>query len=225
MATFAASILSGDRTQLERSLQRAVLAGIDAVHLNVIAADDRPNLTLGHMVCASLRPHCPVPMAVLLGVPATEALIDRFAEAGADTVLIHPAGAERLAGLLRHIRRAGCRAGLALDPVESVDALAPVLDEVDIVHLSLAAPAPAPRRYLASQLTKLGQVRQLLDGAGRRVPLQVDGDVRVDNIRAIAEAGADAFVVGRALFGPGDTTAALAALRAELVDTADRALA
>lgn len=213
MTRIVASILSGDRQHLERSLARVVQAGVDGIHLNVLAADDRPNLTLGHMVCASLRPHCPLPMAVLLGVPATEALIDRFAEAGADAIAIHATSAERLPVLLQRIRRAGCRAGLAFDPVESAELLPRVVEHLDWVHVSLAAPAPAPRRHLPSQLAKVSQVARALAATGGEVELQVDGDLRVDNIAAAAAAGAGSFVVGRALFGPADTRAAVQALR------------
>ena len=215
MHTIAASILSADRLQLPEETRRAVAAGVDAIHLNVIGSEDRPNLTLGHIVCASLRPHCSVPLHAHLHVPLVDGLIDAFAEAGADLVTVHDAGAGTRAALQR-IRRAGCRAGLAFDPTESIERLAALLDHVDLVHVSCAAPAPAPRRFLPALLGKIEQARRLIDASGRDVPLQADGDLHAGNIRRVADAGATGFVVGRALFRAPDRAAALAELRARL---------
>lgn len=215
MHTIAASILSADRLHLPEETRAAVVAGVDAIHLNVIGSEDRPNLTLGHIVCASLRPHCSVPLHAHLHVPAVDGLIEAFAEAGADLITVHASGAATRATLQR-IRRGGCRAGLAFDPTEALDPLAALLDDIDLVHLSCAAPAPAPRHFMPSMLRKLEQARRLIDAAGRAVPLQADGDLHAGNIRSVADAGATGFVVGRALFGASDRAAALAELRARL---------
>ena len=218
MATIAASILSADPLHLAEAARRVVAAGADALHLNVIGSEHRPNLTLGHFVCAALRPHVQVPLQAHLHVPASEALIDAFAEAGADLILVHAGGA-KVPAALRHIRRVGCRAGLAFASTESVEVLPGLLGDVDLVHLSCAGPAPATRRFMAQTLGKLARARQLIDAAGAAVPLQADGDLNTGNIRRVADAGADAFVVGRALFSAPDPAQALRALRDQLAVT------
>ena len=216
MATIAASILSADRVHLDDEVRRVVAAGVDALHINVIDGHDRPNLTLGHMVCAQLRQHSTVPIGVQLRVPAVDALVERFAEAGADLISVHPGVAARTEDTLRLIARVGCQVGLAFDPTEPLDRLAALIDQVDLVHVSCAAAASASRNFLDSTLRKVEQARRLIDASGRVVRLQVDGDIRADNIRAVAGAGAESFVVGRAIFGHADYTAAVATLRAQL---------
>lgn len=213
MYRIAASILSGDRLQLADEARRLVAAGADAIHVNVVDADARPNLTLAHMVCASLRPACTVPIGVLLHVSATQALIERFAEAGADLITVHGAAdAAATAEVLRQIRRAGCRVGLVFD--EGADAA--LLDHVDLLHVSCAAPGSAARRFDEARLRRVGQARALIGASGRDIQLQVDGDLGADNIARVAAAGADTFVVGRAIFGRGDYRAAIDELRAAL---------
>ena len=215
MATIAASILSADPLHLAEAARRVVACGADALHLNVIGSEYRPNLTLGHFVCAALRPHVQVPVHAHLHVPASEALIEAFAEAGADLILVHAGGAD-VPAALRHIRRVGCKAGLAFASTESVEVLPALLGDVDVVHLSCAGPAPTARRFMPQSLGKLARARQLIDAAGAAVPLQADGDLNVGNIRRVADAGADAFVVGRALFSAPDPVHALRALREQL---------
>ena len=216
MVRIAASILSADRVHLDDEVRRVVAAGADALHLNVIDSHDRPNLMLGHMVCAQLRPHCSVPIGVHLRVPAVDALVERFAEAGADLITVHGGVPARAEETLRLIRRVGCQVGLAFDPAEPLDRLPSLMDLLDVVHVSCAAPASASRNFLDSSLRKIEQARRLIDASGRALRLQVDGDISADNIAAVAAAGADSFVVGRAIFGQADYRQAVASLRGAL---------
>ena len=217
MFCIAASILSADRLRPDDELRRVVAAGADAIHLNVIESDERPNVTLGHMVCASLRQQCPVPIGVLLRVPASDALIERFAEAGADLITVHAAGAgASTEATLRLIRRVGCRAGLVLDAAATQGQLPALVDLVDVLHVSCAQPGSASRQFVDDRLRQVEQARRLIDASGRDIRLQVDGDIRADNIGRVAAAGADTFVVGRAIFGTGDYEAATNSLRAAL---------
>lgn len=216
MHRLAASIGTADRLRLADEVRRVVDAGVDAIHLNVIDADDRPNLSMGHMVCAQLREHCAVPIGVQLRVPAIDALIERFAEAGADLITVHPGVTARLDGTLALIRRVGCQVGLAFDSNESLDVLARVIEHVDLVHVSCASPASAARTFVDANLRQVERARQLIAASGRPVRLQVDGSISADNIRRVADAGADDFVVGRAIFGAPDYKVAVDALRAAL---------
>jgi len=219
MYRIAASILSADRVHLDDEVRRVVAAGADALHLNVIDSHDRPNLMLGHMVCAQLRPHCSVPFGVHLRVPAVDALVERFAEAGADLITVHGGVPARTDDTLRLIRRVGCQVGLAFDPAEPLDSLPQLMELLDVVHVSCAAPASAARNFLDSSLRKIDQARRLIDASGRALRLQVDGDLRADNIGAAAAAGADSFVVGRAIFGQPDYRQAVAGLRGALAES------
>lgn len=216
MHRIAASIGSADRLRLDDEVRRVVEAGVDAVHLNVIDADDRPNLSMGHMVCAQLRANCPVPIGVQLRVPALDALIERFAEAGADLITLHPKASSAPEATLKLIRRVGCQAGLAFDPAESMDVLERLIDGVDLVHVSCASPASASRSFIDASLRQVERARQLIQASGRDIRLQVDGSISAENIRRVADAGADDFVVGRALFGADDYARAVAELRAAL---------
>lgn len=217
MHSIAASILSADRLHLGDELRRVVAAGADAIHLNIIESEDRPNLTLGHMVCASLRQQCPVPIGVLLRVPANEALVERFAEAGADRITVQATADPALTdALLRLIRRVGCQVGLTLDAAVPPDALPALLGQLDVLHVCCAQPGSAARRYDDTQLRQVEQARRLIDASGRDIRLQVDGDLRADTIGRVAAAGADTFVVGRAIFGTGDYEAAINTLRSAL---------
>lgn len=216
MATIAASILSANRAQLDDEVRRVIAAGVDAIHINVIDSHDRPNLAPGHTVCAQLRAHCTVPIGVQLRVPAVDALIERFAEAGADLITVHPGVEARTADTLRLIRQVGCQVGLAFDPAEPLQRLPPLLDLVDVVHVACAAAESASRNFVDSTLRQVAEARRLIDTSGRPIRLQVDGDIRAGNIGRVAEAGADSFVVGRAIFSQPDYAAVVAALRAEL---------
>lgn len=216
MVRIAASILSADRLHLDDELRRVVAGGADAIHLNVIESDERPNVTLGHMVCASLRRQCPVPIGVLLRVPASDALIERFAEAGADLITVHGGAGASTEAKLRLIRRAGCQAGLVLDAAAAQVDVQALIDLVDLLHVSCAQPGSASRRFEDARLRQVEQARRLIDASGRDIRLQADGDIRADNIARVAAAGADTFVVGRAIFGTGDYEAAINSLRSAL---------
>ena len=213
MHRIAASILSADRRRLPDELRQLVTAGIDAVHMNVLDADERPNLDLGHLTCAAMRDGCPLPLHVHLRVPAGVALIDRFAEAGADLQILQWSRSQDTAALLARVRAAGCQVGLAFGPGDPVDGLPAWLEMLDLVHVSCAMPAMVNRNFQQAGLVQLARARALIDAAGSRARLQADGDISLANVGAVAASGVDDIVVGRALFGSSDRAAAVQALR------------
>lgn len=218
MHRIAASILSADRRRLPDALRRLVAAGADAIHLNVVDAEDRPNVDLGHLACAVIRASCRLPVHVHLRVPASSALVERFAEAGADLLVVQALPGQDMAALLAQVRAVGCQAGLAFGPGDALDGLPGWLDQLDLVHVVCARPASATRHFLPASLAQIALARALVDaGAGDRpVRLQADGDISAANIAAVAAAGVDDIVVGRALFGSSDWAATIGGLRAEL---------
>lgn len=218
MHRIAASILSADRRQLPDAVRQLAAAGVDAIHMNVVQADERPNLDLAHLACASIRAACALPIHVHLRVPASTTLLERFAEAGADMLILHPERGQDIQGLLATVRAAGCRAGLAFAPGDGLDALPAWLAWLDVVHVSCALPASTTRPFLPAGLTLIAQARSLIDAAGGAVRLQADGDIGMANIGLVAAAGADDVVVGRALFGNASSSwpATLAAMRSTL---------
>lgn len=218
MHRIAASILSADRRRLPDELRRLATAGIDAVHMNVVDADDRPNLDLGHATCSAIRAHSTLPVHVHLRVPATRALIDRFAEAGADLQIVQWAPGQDTAALLGQVRDAGCQAGLAFDPGDPMDDLGPWLPLLDLVHVSCAWAASPTRDFVPASLGAITRARALIDGTGRAaaVRLQADGDIGPANVAAVATAGADDIVIGRALFNSSDRAALVHQLRASI---------
>lgn len=219
MHRIAASILSAGRPQLPDAVRRLAAAGIDAVHLNVVQAEDRPNFDLAHLACASIRAACALPLHVQLRVPASAALIERFAEAGADLLILHAEPQADLRALLDCARSAGCRAGLAMGPRqagESLAALSACLPLLDLLHVSCTPDASGASRFQADGLLQIGDLRRLLGPAGGRVRLQADGDIGPANVADVAAAGADDIVVGRALFNSRDWAATVGGLRAAL---------
>lgn len=216
MFHIAASILSANRARLDDEVRSVSAAGADALHINVLESHDRPNQMPGHMVLAQLREQTGLPIGVHLRVPAVDALIERLAEAGADLITVHPGAPASTADTLRLIRRVGCKAGLAFDPAEPLDDLPGLLELLDLVHVSCAEPGSAARRFVESTLHKVAQARAVIDAGGRPLRLQVDGDIGTGNIASVAAAGADAFVVGRAIFGQADYRTAISGLRQAL---------
>lgn len=215
MHRIAASILSADRRRLPDELRRLVAAGADAIHLNVIDAEDRPNVDLGHLACAAIRANCRLPIHVHLRVPARSALVEKFAEAGADLLIVQPARGQDTAALLVQVHAAGCQAGLAFGPDDALDGLPAWLGQLDLVHVCCALPASTTRAFLPASLLQIARARALIDAAadGRVIRLQADGDIGPANIAHVTAAGADDIVIGRALFGSSDWAGTIRGLR------------
>jgi ribulose-phosphate 3-epimerase len=219
----APSILSADFARLGEEVTNVLAAGADMVHVDVMDNHYVPNLTVGPLVCAALRKYgITAELDVHLMVKPVDPLIEGFAKAGATWITFHPEASEHVDRTLQLIRDHGCRAGLVLNPATPLDHLQYVLDKLDMVLLMSVNPGFGGQSFIPSALAKLREARRLIDASGRAIRLEIDGGVKVDNIRAIAAAGADTFVAGSAIFGagqPGDAhryDSVIAALRAEL---------
>ena len=210
------SILSADFARLGDEVQRVVAAGADGVHFDVMDNHYVPNLSVGHMVCQALRQHCRVPIDVHLMVQPVDALAQAFAKAGADIITFHPDASTHVDRTLQLIKAEGCQAGLVFNPHLPVDVLEWVIDKVDVVLLMSVNPGFGGQSFIDSTLRKAEQVRKIIDASGRDIRLEIDGGVKTDNIRRIADAGADTFVAGSAIFNAPDYQAVIDAMRAEL---------
>jgi ribulose-phosphate 3-epimerase len=218
MSTYriAPSILSADFARLGDEVKSVIAAGADWIHFDVMDNHYVPNLTVGPMVCQALRKHATVPIDVHLMVQPVDALAQAFAQAGADVISFHPDASTHVDRTLQLIRDAGCRAGLVFNPAAPVDVLDWVIDKVDLVLLMSVNPGFGGQRFIDATLRKCEQVRKRIDASGRDIRLEVDGGIKTDNIRRVADAGADTFVAGSAIFGAPDYKAVIDAMRAEL---------
>ena len=213
----APSILSADFARLGEEVNAVLDAGADVIHFDVMDNHYVPNLTIGPMVCEALRNHnISAPIDVHLMVTPVDDLILEFAKAGASYISFHPEATAHVDRSLQLVKDQGCKSGLVFNPATPIHCLEYLLDKVDLILLMSVNPGFGGQKFLPSTLKKLEKVRQLIDDAGLPIRLQVDGGVGVDNIRRIANAGADIFVAGSAIFKSPDYAATIHAMRAEL---------
>ena len=213
----APSILSADFARLGEEVEHVLASGADWVHFDVMDNHYVPNLTVGPMVCQALRHHgVTAPIDVHLMVEPVDALIGMFANAGASLISFHPDASIHVDRSLQLIRDAGCQAGLVFNPAAGLEPLKYVMDKVDLVLLMSVNPGFGGQSFIPSTLPKLREVRTMIDAAGLPIRLEVDGGVSAANIREIAEAGADTFVAGSAIFNQPDYQAVIDKMRQEL---------
>ncbi|HEV2220922.1 MAG TPA: ribulose-phosphate 3-epimerase [Casimicrobiaceae bacterium] len=216
----APSLLSADFARLGEELRAVTAAGADFLHFDVMDNHYVPNLTVGPLVCAAIKPHATIPIDVHLMVKPVDRIVADFAKAGASIISFHPEASEHVDRTIGLIHEQGCRAGLAFNPATPLDWLMHVIDKLDLVLIMSVNPGFGGQSFIPHALEKLKAARKLVDAAmersGREILLEVDGGVKVDNIGAIAAAGADTFVAGSAVFGTPDYRATIAAMRAQL---------
>jgi len=223
----APSLLSADFARLGDEVRAVVDAGADLIHLDAMDNHYVPNLTVGPLVCAAIQPHAGVPIDVHLMVKPVDRIVPDFAAAGASFISFHPEASDHVDRTIGLIHEQGCKAGLVLNPATPLDWLMHTLDKLDLVLIMSVNPGFGGQSFIPHALDKLRAARKLVDAAmertGRSILLEVDGGVKVDNIEAIAAAGADTFVAGSAIFGGGDYRATIAAMRAALARAAGTA--
>ncbi|HMA89512.1 MAG TPA: ribulose-phosphate 3-epimerase [Burkholderiales bacterium] len=212
----APSILSADFARLGDEVRAVAQAGADLIHFDVMDNHYVPNLTVGPLVCAALRPHVSLPIDVHLMVKPVDRIVPDFAKAGANLISFHPEASEHVDRTIGLIREHGCKAGLVFNPATPVEWLDYTLEKLDLVLIMSVNPGFGGQSFIPTVLPKIAEVRRRIDRLGREIWLEVDGGVKGDNIAEIAAAGADTFVAGSAIFGSKDYAATIRDMRARL---------